>query len=674
MRNGSRLAQSRWLRSIVAGSGLTGAVVVLAASAANQQTPPTQTFRTGITAVELDVSVLDNNRRPVRGLTLADFTILDDGKPRDIASFSAVDLPPVPAEPPSGVDAIEPDVQRNDTTAGRVVIILLDPLIERIAVPGRVSIADPPGITALRVTASRIVDSLAPGDLAGVAHTFGSGAPQNLTTDRARLRRAIETNELGTKVRATNELPTGDCQCGLCRLEAITRIANALGADHHRRKSIFFIGERIRLSPTAGPCNSYLEPATRRMLEATQLANVTVHAVDPNGMETTNVHAGDTFSGAPIPVSESAKEQEEANRRFLIERHQSLQTLADATGGRAVLNTNAPDASVRPILDELSSYYLIAFEAPDARPDGRFHSITVKVNRPGLEVRTRKGYYAQPITRTDTGAEPTVTLEAAAQAMLPAAALPMTITAAPFRSASGKAALVVVSGVGAAQAQPSDGTASSAPEPIEVLTTAFDKDGKSTAPLRQRFSVTLPDATPGRVRYETAGTLTVQPGAYEVRVATRHQRADLLGSVTTYVDVPDFEHRPVSLSGVVLVDRTAPTATPTEALAGILDITPTTRREFSPTDHVTGFARVYEPAGATPAAATVICRILDRNLREITATDITLPAEQLGTAAGADVTCALPLDRLEAGDYLLRVDAVRGGAAARGDVRFSVRK
>jgi len=104
-------APSGWLRSIVAGVGLTGAVVVLTSSGSRPADASTQTFRTGVSAVQLDVSVLDNDRRPVRGLTAADFTILDDGKPRDIASFSAVDLPPVPAEPPAGVDAIEPDVQ-----------------------------------------------------------------------------------------------------------------------------------------------------------------------------------------------------------------------------------------------------------------------------------------------------------------------------------------------------------------------------------------------------------------------------------------------------------------------------------------------------------------------------------------------------------------------------------
>ena len=91
------------------------------------------------------------------------------------------------------------------------------------------------------------------------------------------------------------------------------------------------------------------------------------------------------------PISEAAADQERANRAHLIERQQSLQTVADWTGGRAVLNTNRPEDSVQPILDESSAYYVLAFEAPDVKPDGRFHPVTVKVNRPDVQVRTTKG-------------------------------------------------------------------------------------------------------------------------------------------------------------------------------------------------------------------------------------------------------------------------------------------
>lgn len=108
---------------------LPGSLLVLAAA---QQLPPPQppTFRTGVDAVQLDVSVLDKNRRPVRGLTAADFTVLDGGKPRQIVGFSAVELLPLPAEgTPTGVDTVPPDVVRNDPPDGRIVVILLDPFL-----------------------------------------------------------------------------------------------------------------------------------------------------------------------------------------------------------------------------------------------------------------------------------------------------------------------------------------------------------------------------------------------------------------------------------------------------------------------------------------------------------------------------------------------------------------
>src|SRR3982750_4922536 len=68
------------------------AVAVLYLQSAAPQTP-LPTFRTGIDVVQLDVTVLDKDRHPVKGLTAADFTILDRGKPQPIVAFSAVDVP-----------------------------------------------------------------------------------------------------------------------------------------------------------------------------------------------------------------------------------------------------------------------------------------------------------------------------------------------------------------------------------------------------------------------------------------------------------------------------------------------------------------------------------------------------------------------------------------------------
>ena len=79
--------------------------------------------------------------------------MLEEGKPRQIVG-SAVELPPLAtAVSHAGVDSVSPDVVSNDISCGRIVVIFLDPFLQRVMVPGRVTIADPPGITALWATA-----------------------------------------------------------------------------------------------------------------------------------------------------------------------------------------------------------------------------------------------------------------------------------------------------------------------------------------------------------------------------------------------------------------------------------------------------------------------------------------------------------------------------------------
>jgi hypothetical protein len=158
-----------------------------------------------------------------------------------------------------------------------------------------------------------------------------------------------------------------------------------------------------------------------------------------------------------------------------------------------------------------------------------------------------------------------------------------------------------------------------------------------------------------------------------VRVATRHQRADLVGSVHTFVDVPDFNDKALTLSGVVLFDRRAPTATPVEALGGVLDASPTTRREFTAADEVTAFARVYQKAATQPESVTVVFRILDRDLHEVTANRMTMTPDQFAKGAAADARFALRVDTLSPGDYVLRMEAGGAGTAATRDVRFSMK-
>ena len=644
---------------------VAGIATLAVAAGAQQQAAPGQPppFKTGVDALQLDVSVLDKDRHPVRGLTAADFTVLENGKPSRIVGFSAVELPPPPRAGVTAVESIAPDVSTNDQTdVGRIVVILMDYQL-------RESAASVVG----RRTAERMVDGLGPADLGAVVHVL-FGEPQNLTTDKARLKSALATSAAAT-IRPDNaDDQRGDCMCGLCKVAAVTRIADALRGEPQRRKTVFFVGEQFPGYPKGDSCDVYLGPAIRQMLQAAHVANVAVHSVDPNGLEVTSVQASDNFAGEN--VSAAARVREQLNRSGLIERQQSLRTLADLTGGRAVMNTNAPEDTVRSILDESSAYYLLGVQVANRKPDGRFHPITVQVNRPGVQVRTRKGYYAESLARAVLPTAGNTSLEVISSGLLPTRALPMSVTAAPFRGPAGKAVVVVATGVTGRAAVSSAGkteSSSSALEPIEIRTSAFGDGNKNVEWHRQQFAAALPIEIPNELRYETVSTLTVAPGAYEVRVATRQERSGLVGSVHAYVDVPDFDSARLSLSGMVVFDKRAPTAAPADSLGGILERAPTTRREFRRFDNVSALARIYQKSGERPKATTVVFRVLDAQLREVSSMPMNVTAGEFDKTNSAEARFTLPLDTLEPGAYVLRLDASMDGANTRRDLRFSVK-
>ncbi len=106
---------------------ILGAEILVLALHARAQAPATQpVFRGGTDLVQVDVSVLDDKRQPVRGLTAADFTVREDGQPRQIQAFTEVYLPDrVRAGAAPWLRDVPSDVASNQTAEddGRLVII-----------------------------------------------------------------------------------------------------------------------------------------------------------------------------------------------------------------------------------------------------------------------------------------------------------------------------------------------------------------------------------------------------------------------------------------------------------------------------------------------------------------------------------------------------------------------
>jgi VWFA-related protein len=157
----------------------------------------------------------------------------------------------------------------------------------------------------------------------------------------------------------------------------------------------------------------------RELLDEANRANASFYPVDPRGLAVFDTPIMRTdVPGPPPPVTPPA-----IDRAMLAGRLNSLRTLAEATDGMAIVNSNNLAAGFKRVADDLSSYYLLGYYAT-GKLDGKFHSITVRVKRAGVRVRARRGYLAaseadalRAVARANAAPSPTPAAAAEARAI-----------------------------------------------------------------------------------------------------------------------------------------------------------------------------------------------------------------------------------------------------------------
>ena len=607
-------------------------------------------FRAGVDLVDVDVSVLDRNRLPVRGLTAEDFTILEDGQPRPVVAFAAVDLPPRQLPDARWMLDVAPDVVDNDLQhEGRLIAILIDQSIRPEELPAAVR------------TAEAVVDQLRPGDLAAVVYsTFG--IPQNFTADRERLLHAIRQPLVG--------LPPGDsagpslCRCGACSLETIGTVAEALAPVRQRRKLLVLIGSNIAIH-SGGQCSADLDPVRERAFRAIDAANVTVYTFDPGGLPTLVASAGERRA--------SGRGRAMAN----LVRLGNLRTLPDRTGGRFIADPVRPGDRLAEVFRESDSYYVLGFEP--AHPDEPgFHPVRVQVNRRDVTLQARRGYYGtaggeRTASARDDDAGLSVPLASAVGGLWPSDGIDLAVTAVPIArpdlSGATVAAVVRVS----EDLTGAPGSSSDSGREVVVYTGAFNREGRALASTERTLRVEPGDATGDLLSYEVVSRLDLPPGRYELRAAVEDRQTGRAGSVYTYVDVPDFRSTDVAMSGVLVGISPGGLVAPADPLAGLVSIVPTTRRDFDPTDTVEAFVRVYQGLTRSATAGYVTAEILDSSDTPVYRQETRIETTSLGASRAVDFRMALPTDRLEPGAYVLGIEARHGSSTARRNLRFSIR-
>jgi VWFA-related protein len=400
-----------------------GDAAVYAQAQQQQQTP---VFGSRADLVTTDVIVRDSKTDQfVADLKPTDFDILEDGVKQELASMVLIHggrayntLAPPPAPLQEGI--ILPVARPTNDAAGRVFLLFVDDL--------HMDFQQTPRIRELfRKMLKNLIHD---GDMWGMVSTGTSSISIDLTYDRALLDDAINRIS-GNGLKPTEIIKGQEGADGPVELRYRAHVAfttaNQLMQNleklHNRRKAVIWVSsgydfnpfEKSRLKEQLGPCddsgsgdssgqsncvsgNGRVDPnlvpqgsqfadaeLVRDMADVTRAANranATLYTIDPRGL----------VAGGDIGENLDPVEWD----RYVSKTVDSLRTIADLTGGFAVVNQNDFDKALKRIDAETSDYYVLGFYSSNPDPLRRTRRIEVVTKRDGVKVWSRTSYSLRP--------------------------------------------------------------------------------------------------------------------------------------------------------------------------------------------------------------------------------------------------------------------------------------
>jgi hypothetical protein len=391
--------------------------------------------------------------------------------------------------------------------------------------------------------------------------------------------------------------------------------------------------------------NADMESDLRDIWDLANKNNTAIYAVDPRGLAT-NEFGIDQNIGM------------QTDRTYLTSTLETLRTLALQTDGRAIVNRNDLTMGMKQIVRDTSAYYLLGYNSTSTATDGKFHEIKVKVNRPGIQVRARKGYWA--FTAAD-----------AARALAPPKAeAPKAVETAIAAITTPSRSRVIRSWIGTERGTDGKTKVTFLWEPVPRA--PGDQARNTETPARVSLTAVAPDGSPyfrGRIPEAAAPAASssrtsfeVKPGKMQLRVSVEGAGAEVLDSEVREIDIPDLT-APQIMLGTPAVYR-ARTLPEYQRLKADQQAMPTASREFARTDRV--FIRVpaYAPGTVPP---TVTAKLLNRTGQSMSDLAIS-PGAGGRDARDIDLTLA----SLPVGEYLVEITGAADGEPVKALVGFRV--
>lgn len=569
------------------------------------------TFKSNAELILVNVSVRDKSGQFVRNLKADDFTVLEDGKQQQIASFDLESVDSLAStDIAQATTTPAPDEQKKTT---RDLVSASNAYRDRRLIVFFFDLADmePEEIERAATAAVNYLDKqMLPADLVSIISLGNSlQIDQDFTADRARLKQVLQSFSLGAgqghqagstgstegTSDTANPFTVDDTEYNIFntdrRLEALRSIAQRLEKVKQKKSLIYFSSGMQR---TGIENQSELRAAVNAAIRA----NLAIYSMDMRGLEAM-VPGGKAQNASLRGTSPYSGQSTLSALDANFGSQETLVTLAEDTGGRAFLDSNDFGQVFRRVQEDNACYYILGYHSTNLARDGKYRHLTVRLKSANYKLEYRRGYYAPSDFKHSNQDDRELQLQQELASELPSTDMPVYLSAGYFRINSDKF-FVPISIVVPGSEIPFVNKSNEDKATLDVIGLAQDMPSKR--PIDQvRDTIKLAVNTSAQIRqknvqYNNAFFLT--PGRYHLKVVVRENQTGRMGSFETDIGIPQLKGQSLKLSSVIVSSQLQPAKKRKYDDPLVRDgseIVPSVTHVFSSSQHLYLYYEVYDP-------------------------------------------------------------------------------
>lgn len=318
-------------------------------------------------------------------------------------------------------------------------------------------------------------------------------------------------------------------------------------------------------TPSVFTDSRQIEDKLRGITEIANRETISIYTLDPRGVLPVNFTAADQMRGGMTDRDSGGQNDNDLTRRSneLRASQQALKFLSEETSGKAFINTNDLGKSLRETLDSQNGYYVLAYQ-PDVdtfnADKRRFNKLSVKVKRSNVNVSYRSGFFnvAEKTEEKNAAPERVFLQKLFSPYKYNDIDLQITSVFAADEQASTVRSFISLKPEGLEFV---DGTEGNKTAKFDIVAIAFNENGIPVSQVSKSFEIKV--SPQGYKKLLADGIVfslafaAKTKGSQQVKMAVRDVNTNKIGTVSQIVEVPNFDKKSLSLSGILLQNFTA---------------------------------------------------------------------------------------------------------------------